>query len=186
VACASNEEKRTSNPAPSVIAQLATSTLPATMKPEKPTATFFQATVSAVPTSTFTKRPTKTLTPTPTETITPSITPTFDTSKINKATPGQPEKCPETNANANLPDFETLYANNEITEEHYLTYFNAGGSVFNIPLKWRPAYIVDLTNDGVPEYILQRLRLMVNFSILGCTQGEIKSLVEIGVSHNGE
>jgi tetratricopeptide (TPR) repeat protein len=136
------------------------------------------ATVTPTPTPTITYQPTATpsATITPVPTILPTITPTFDAYRLTTATRSPAEVCPEVNSDVKPPDFEALSQPPPIIkhfQQDYLDYFNNGGIVGNLLTYWQPDYTIDLTNDGVPEYIIRRW----DFFILGCHEGKYQLLL---------
>lgn len=135
--------------------------------------------------------PTPNITPLPTI---PTFTPTFDVSTIAIATPATKAECPivQTNVNINLSNFSDYYP-------ELIAALNQGASIENIvnvfeekinlndypdgnvviPEKIRYE-VVDVTNDGVPEIILQGNSYRQRTStILHCSEGEYKTLYSI-------
>jgi len=150
------------------------------------------ATPSLIPTATQTSLPTQTptasLTPLPTI---PTFTPTFDVSTMVTITPAPKAECPapQKNVTINLSNFNDYYP-------ELITALNQGASIKtiintfekkidqhdypdgNVLLHEKIRYeIVDATNDGIPEIILQgnsyRQRKAI---ILGCSEGKYITL----------
>jgi hypothetical protein len=136
-----------------------------------------KATGLAVPTETHTLQPTSfsPKPPTLTETIFPTLTPTYDAYHLLKATQAPAETCPNRNPEVRSPDFDRMISRTSHFQQLYLDYFNAGGLVENIPdQNWHPLYNLDLTNDGIPEYILH----WGDVFIMGCKSGQYKILLD--------
>ena len=133
-------------------------------------------TITSTPTPTITNQPTasRTITLTPVPTVIPSITPTFDAYYLATATRSLAEVCPQKNADVNPPDFEAL-TNSDHLQQYYLDYFNSGGIAGALPTYWQPEFVVDLTNDGVPEYVIKWFDVF----ILGCHSGKYQLLLDI-------
>ena len=60
-------------------------------------------------------------------------------------------------------------------QQDYLDYFNNGGIVGNLLTYWQPDYTVDLTNDGVSEYVFQQGDVF----IFGCESRKYQLLLDI-------
>jgi hypothetical protein len=128
--------------------------------------TQYALTPSTTPLPSNTPGPTHTPFPTRTLENTPLPTPTFN-SLINVTfTPFPPAQCPIPDPDLQPPDFESLGQN--INLNYFLNYFDSGGTLQNLPVKWKPPYQIDLTNDGIQEFILEGYSLFGGFAILGC------------------
>jgi tetratricopeptide (TPR) repeat protein len=105
---------------------------------------------------------------TPTVIITPS--PTLENSIAISPSPTLSVKCPATNSEIMPPDFEVIQFEDPFHDfqADYLEYFNNGGTVSNLPENWRPKFQGDLTNDGVDELVIERIKFMV----FGCVDGK--------------
>ncbi len=55
-----------------------------------------------------------------------------------------------------------------------MNYFNSGGSINRLPIWWRPNYITDITNDGIPELIFQKCDVFV----IGCLGGRYEVVLD--------
>ena len=150
------------------------------------------ATPSSLPTATQTPLPSATPTAsiTPLPTI-PTFTPTFDVSTIVTATPAPKAECPalQKDVNINLSNFgdyypELITALNqgasiktiiEIFEKKLDQYYYPDGNIlFHLKIRYE---IIDVTNDGVPEIILQGNGYDQRESlILSCGEGKYKTL----------
>ena len=161
-------------------------------KPVTPTLQSDKKTPTQSITATATGRPTRTTTNTPTLKLTPSTTPTFDATQIVTVTPASLEVCPEQNANIQPPNFESISDKEGYFSfsENYLAYLNSGGKLQSLSTEWQPDFLIDLTNDSIPEQIFQNLEpYFVGFYIFGCKDGEYQSLsiaADIDYSDNPE
>jgi hypothetical protein len=158
-----------------------------------PNLTSFQTPTSHfTKTSSLTQAPSLTLKPTATPSATlppaptdlPTRTPTFDAYHLTTATPLTAEVCPEVNPDAIPPDFEAIYVPpfNQHFQQYHLDYFNHGGIVSNLPAYWQPDYTVDLTHDGVSEFIIQAAG---DVYILGCHSGKYQLLLDVRYDGSG-
>jgi hypothetical protein len=101
----------------------------------------------------------------------------LDAYHLATATRSPAEACPEINTNLRPPDFEALNVNpsDRHFQQLYLDYFNHGGMAGNLLQAWKPSYIMDLTNDGVPEMVFQ----LQDVFIFGCQAGEFRLLLDV-------
>lgn len=141
-----------------------------------------QSTITSTRAPTATKKPTLTLfaPKLPTAAASPTITPTFDAYHLVTATRSPAEVCPQKNPSVQPPDFNAITRSTPAPhhlQNDYLVYFNKGGIAENLPESRRPEYSVDLTNDGVPEYIFQQGDVF----ILGCKSGKYQLLYDARV-----
>ncbi len=92
------------------------------------------------------------------------------------------ESCPEKKPALRPPDFYAMILKKEHFQQDYLDYFNSGGVVGNLAQNWLPEYVLDLTNDGVPEYIIR----WGDVFVLGCHSGKFQILLDIrSIENNG-
>src|SRR3972149_1086854 len=154
---------------------------PALTAPPSPTLPLTKeatATSTSAPSITSQPTTTRTATITPVPTVIPTITPTFDAYHLATATRSPAEVCPEINPNVKPPDFEAMDQPPPIIkhfQQDYLDYFNNGGIVGNLLTYWQPDYTVDLTNDGVSEYVFQQGDVF----IFGCESRKYQLLLDI-------
>ncbi len=143
--------------------------------------------------------PTSTPLPIPTSTITPLLTiplftPTFDVSRFVTATYSPKAECPKENpdlvASFSIPDqysCETVggWCNADETAEEILSFLNQGGAISAVTARLEKINkvsgvtggnfsLADLTNDSVPELILQDYSVMTGIFIFTCNSGKYK------------
>jgi tetratricopeptide (TPR) repeat protein len=61
-------------------------------------------------------------------------------------------------------------------QQDYVDFFNNGGIASALPASWQPEYVLDLTNDGMPEYII---RTRDDNFILGCQSGKYQIMLDV-------
>ncbi len=148
------------------------------------------ATLPPTATASLTRTATRTRPPTATPTVTPTATKTFDPqATVVTVTPAPAETCHPTGTTADLTldfltitdEYRTRAAIDERTQDE-LSYLNATGPVTLLGAVaaggWREGveYVyTDLTNDGVPEVVLDYVAL----NVFGCRAGLYELLLQV-------
>ncbi len=143
---------------------------------------FISPSQTPIPTHTSKTKPNTTGNTTPTPL--PTVKPTFNAYHLATATRSPAEACPEKNPNLKPPDFAAMLTFPPLVhhfQQNYLDYFNNGGIADALPLNWKVDYKLDLTNDGVSEYIFQQGDVF----ILGCQSGQDQLLLDIRENEDG-
>jgi len=140
-----------------------------------PTLTVQPATSQAAATATQTPPPAPTSTPLP-------PTPTASMTPIPSVTPSAPETCPQVNAKLRAqfgPAFRDKKAPYHDLRQIVLDFLNEGGdpktAIAKLAENDIAASQLDLTNDGVPEFLLPS----GYFTVFGCKSGRFETLLDV-------